>query len=989
MKTLKTGAKRKEYWRSLEELAETPELRKQVEEKFPSVLDQIGDAVSRRKFLGLMGASLALSGMAGCSRPLAKILPYSTMPEDLLPGVPQSYATVFPFRGVAEGILVTSHEGRPTKIEGNPDHPSSLGATHAFAQASILELYDPDRSSHPARAGERKSWSEFAVWMRGNLTERSGGTGVYFLVEPTASPALRDLRAEVAQTLPGSSWHTYEPINRDNVLEGSRLALGKPLRSQLQLDQADVIVSLESDFLATEPNSVRHAKDFANRRRVASEKDSMNRLYVVESNFSVTGSMADHRLRISHAEIAGFAGALAAALSRQPEINLSGTFAGNAPGHEAWIDAVAADLVKNRGRCCVLVGSSQPPEVHALGHLINQALGNIGPVMRYTQEPYPANQTASIRQLIRDMDAGKVETLFILGGNPVYDAPADFDFAGRLARVSSTIHLSGYEDETSAACTWQLPMTHYLEAWGDGEGWDGTRSVAQPLIAPMHEGKSELEVLALVQDRSSQDGHAMIREIYRGRWGNGSLGSKWNRALHDGLIAGTAYPEIPAVMNQDSVVNAWRRFNQPVAPTKNALEIVYRPDLSTWDGRFANNGWLQELPDNMTKLVWDNAAMMSPNTADQLGLKTHELVTLKSGNKELTIPVYVTPGLADFSLSLSLGYGRSHSGQVGTGTGFNAYALRRSPTMGAAPNVSLRKAGGTDKLVTTQEHHTMDGRPLVREAGLEEYRKEPNFVAEMVEVPPPAVLYTDLEYGYKDGPQWGMSIDLNTCIGCNACAIACQSENNVAIVGKDQVDRGREMSWIRIDRYYTGQTEEPEAVHQPIPCMHCENAPCESVCPVNATSHSKDGLNQMTYNRCIGTRYCNNNCPYKVRRFNYYAWRKDMTEIEKMAMNPDVTVRMRGVMEKCTYCVQRINRSRIDAKNAGRELADGDITTACQQVCPTNSIVFGDIRDLQSKVSQLKAQNRDYSLLEAVNTRPRTTYLAKIRNPNPELEHHS
>jgi molybdopterin-containing oxidoreductase family iron-sulfur binding subunit len=979
-------------WRGLDSWADTPAYRRAAETEFASDLKPITDPVSRRSFLGLMGAAMALGGLVGCRRPLAKILPYAKMPEDLLPGVPQTYATVFPFRGVGEGILVTSHEGRPTKIEGNPDHPGSLGATHVFAQATILELYDPDRSRTPASGGTPANWDGFTAWSGPHFDalRRNGGEGLAFLCEPTASPAVRALRGEAARTFPLARWAVYEPVNRDNAIQGSRIAFDRPLRTQLRLDQADVILSLDADFLFGEPNAVRHARDFARGRRITSERDAMNRLYVAESDFSITGATADHRLRIPHGGVASLAQGLAEALAGEgvslpPGLGRGrGTSLSGAGAH--WIRVVAKDLARHRGRAVVLVGSSQPAEMHALAHVLNRALGAVGTVVRYTEEPYPGGQTHSVAELARALDGGRVNTVVVLGGNPAYDAPADLDLAAKLDGVEHTVRLGGYEDETSACCAWHLPMTHFLEAWGDAEGWDGTRSIQQPLIAPLYEGKSELELWALLLGRTDRDDHARVRDLYATTWGTLALDTRWNRALHDGIVPGTAYPEIPAVPDAAAVARAWDALAFPAAPSAGAIEVVFRPDGSAWDGRFANNGWLQELPDAMTKMVWDNAALVSPATARELGAGTGDLVTVTVSGFRLTLPVWVAPGLPDFSVQLPLGYGRARAGRVGNGVGFNTYAVRTAAAMSAAAAAVVQRAGGTYALVSTQEHNVMEGRPLVREAALETYREEPDFATEMVEVPPLVTLYTNREYDHETGHQWGMAIDLTTCIGCNACAIACQSENNVATVGKDQVGRGREMHWIRIDRYYTGDLEEPEAVQQPLPCMQCENAPCETVCPVGATTHSEDGLNQMVYNRCIGTRYCNNNCPYKVRRFNYYNWRKDMTEVEKGAMNPDVTVRMRGIMEKCTYCVQRINRTRIRSKVEGREIRDGEIVTACQQVCPTESIVFGDIRDPESRVSRLKGQNRDYTMLTELNTKPRTSYLARIRNRNPELE---
>ncbi len=982
------------YWRSLEERADTPEFRAQLAREFPSALEAVNDPVSRRKFLGLMGAAVALSGLVGCRRPLARILPYSRMPEDLLPGVPQQYATVMPFRGVAEGVLVTSNEGRPTKIEGNPDHPSSLGATHVWAQAAILDLYDPDRSQAPREGDRQRSWSDFVEWARPKLDalRAKNGRGLRFLTASSPSPAFAALRDEVTAAYPEARWHVWEPVNRDAVLEGARIAFGRPLRTQLALDQADVILALDSDFLFAEPNSVRHAADFASRRRVASEHDTMNRLYAVESAYSVTGTMADHRLRVTHAKVAAVAAAVAAELASAHGISLGGF---TAPAGEALDDhaartvkALAADLARNRGRSAVLAGTGQPAEVHALVHVLNRALGNVGPVVRYTEEPEAPAQAASLAELAGAMDRGEVDTLFILGANPVYDAPADLDFAARLAKVPNSVHHGLFRDETGAATTWHLPGTHYLESWSDGRSWDGTLSVQQPLIAPLYEGKSDLELLAFLLDRPAREGHDILQEAYGKRWGAMGVDLRWRKALNDGVVAGTAFSEVPASPDGGAVGRAWASRKAAAGD----LEVVFRPDHCVWDGRWANNGWLQELPDNLTKLTWDNAALVSPATARELGVKTGDMVRITVDGRSVEMPVWEAPGHADRSLTLPLGYGRRASGRIGglaghePGPGFDVYPLRTVAAMHAAP-ARVEKTGGTYPLVSTQTHFNMEGRGLIREATLAEYAEHPHFVEEGHEEPEGNTsLYIDREYDFTKGHQWGMSIDLNTCIGCNACTVACQSENNVAIVGKDEVRRGREMHWIRVDRYYTGDDREPAAVHQPLPCMQCETAPCESVCPVQATSHSNEGLNQMTYNRCIGTRYCNNNCPYKVRRFNYFDWNDGITEVEKMEKNPDVTVRVRGVMEKCTYCVQRINRAKIDAKNAGRAVRDGEIRTACQQVCPTGSIVFGDVNDPGTRVTKLKEQNRDYVLLGDLDTRPRTSYLARLRNPNPELE---
>jgi len=980
----------REYWKSLEELADTPEFRAHVEKEFPSALEQLSDPVTRRSFLQLMGAAVALSGVVGCRRPLARILPYAKMPEDLVPGVPQYYATVMPFRGAAEGLLVESHTGRPTKIEGNPGHPASLGATHGITQASMLNLYDPDRSQFPTEQGRRRSWDEFATWALPLFREARGrgGRGLAFLSESTVSPSLAAMRDEARREFPEARWVEYDPVDRDNVVEGSRLAFGRPLRTQLSLDQADVILALDCDFLLTEPNSVRHARDFAKRRRVTSSKDEMNRLYAVESTFSVTGSMADHRLRLPYGQTAVLARALAGALARDSGLDLPAVGEGGDLGeeHRRWVQTVARDLARHRGRSVVLAGSSQPPEVHALVHQINEALGSVGPIVRYTEEPAGTGGLAALEDLASAMDRGEVETLVVLEGNPAYDAPADLDLGPRIAKVAHTMRLGLYGDETAELCTWSLPLAHYLEAWGDARAWDGTRSVQQPLIAPLYEGRSELEFLALILERPVQDGYELVRSQYRDLLGGAGFDTAWNRSLNDGLVAGSAFPEVTARPDAGAVTRALTRAEIAPPPGAGALEVVFRPDPWIWDGRFANNAWLQELPDQMSKVTWDNPAYLSPATAEELGVTTEDRVLLRVGERELSIPVWISPGLADHTIVLHLGYGRRRAGRVGTGVGFDTYTLRTSDAMAAARGATLASEGGRYPLVSTQDTFSIHGRPLFREADLEEYREHPDFVEEEHEVPPLVTMYTDREYDYSEGYQWGMAIDLNTCIGCNACAAACQSENNVVTVGKDQVSRGRVMHWLRIDRYYEGTPQEARAVHQPVPCMHCENATCENVCPVNATSHSSEGLNQMTYNRCIGTRYCNNNCPYKVRRFNFFNWHKHMTPVEEMLQNPNVTVRMRGVMEKCTYCVQRINRAKIDAKNEDREVRDGEIRTACQQVCPTESIVFGNVNDAGSEVSRWKGQDRNYAMLAELNTRPRTTYLAKVRNPNPELE---
>jgi len=978
-----------EHWRSLEQLHNEPEYRRWVGKEGGDPLPP--SSLSRRNFLGIMGAAFAMSGLVGCRRPLAKILPYTKMPEHLVPGVAQQYATAWDFRGAAQGFLVTAYEGRPTKIDGNPDHPMNRGAADVFAQGALITLYDPDRSQQVLDGDNASSWSAFADWARPHFQGLKGnGSGLRFLSGPASSPHLLALRAEAAAAFPGAVWHTYEPLHRDAVLAGARLAFGRPLRTQIDFGQADVILSLDSDFLVADAASVAQARGFAARRRVKEENDPMNRLYVVENGFTITGAMADHRLRLACTQIADFGAALAARLGRGgAATGLEGMREPGSLGPDAdrWLDAVAKDLLANQGRAVVVAGDRQPAELHALVHVINRALGAVGPVVRYTQEVVPENQTGSLAELAEALGAGSVDTLVVLGANPAYDAPFDLDLAARITRARNVVHLGLHRDETAHAARWHLPAAHFLEAWGDARAWDGTVSLQQPLIAPLYEGRSEAEVLGLLLTGEDVDGHAQLQDAYRKSWGMAGFETRWNRGLNDGVLPGTEFPEAPVTPDAGAVARAWSGRAVVSAPTRDALEIAFYADTKVFDGRFANSPWMQELPDPMTKLVWDNVALMSPRTARDLGVKSEDLVHVEADGRELTIPAFLLPGHADYSISIAVGYGRTHAGRVGDGVGVNAYTLRSSRSPAAVTGGSLAATGETYRLATTQNHDTMEGRPPFREADLDHYREHPEFAAEAEESPPLVNLYFDREYQLTEGYQWGLSVDLNTCTGCNACVTACQAENNIANVGKHEVIRGREMHWIRLDRYYVGSEDDPQAVQQPVPCQQCENAPCEAVCPVNATAHSNEGLNDMTYNRCIGTRYCSNNCPYKVRRFNFFDWNKHMTEVEKMAKNPNVTVRMRGVMEKCTYCVQRISRARIDAKLKGEPIADGAIRTACQETCPTDSIVFGNIGDPESRVSRTKAQNRNYQMLKFLNTKPRTSYLARIRNPNPELEH--
>ncbi len=979
------GMRGRQYWRSLEELAGTAEFQEFLRREFPRHAGELHDAMSRREFvsgaLKLMGASLALAGLSACGQqPEAadKLVPYVKAPEGIVPGKALFYATAARLRGFALGVLARSNEGRPTKIEGNPNHPASLGATDSFAQASLLTLYDPDRSQAVTNLGRPSTWDAFLAAITSQMaTQRDKqGAGLRLLTETVTSPTLAaQIQALLAQ-LPAAKWYQYEPAGRDNARAGARLAFGDDVNTVYHFDKADVILALDADFLYSFPGSVRYAREFADRRRVRQGRATMNRLYVVEPELTVTGSNADHRLPLRVGAIEAFARAVAQGLG----VNVEAAGDSLPPNaSDKWIPALVRDLQAHRGASLVLAGDGQPPAVHALAHMLNDALGNAGNTVVYTApiEAGPPDGNAALRELAADMAASKVELLVIVGGNPAYTAPADLDFAAQLTRVGTVAHLSLYEDETTALSHWHIPEAHDLEAWSDARAYDGTATIIQPLIAPLYNGRSAHELLAALLGQPSQSGH----DIVRGYWQGQGLADEaaWRKALHDGLIANSALPPKTVALK---IEDGGLKITGGTASS--SLEIVFRPDPTIWDGRFANNGWLQELPKPITTITWDNPTLISPATAERMGLTNEDLVELRYRGRTVRAPVWVMPGHADDTVTVHLGYGRTRAGQVGSGVGFNAYALRTSDAPWFDAGLEIRTTGERYALATTQNHHSMEGRDTVRTGTLAEFAQNPNFARthEGDNEPPPS-LYP--EHPYK-GNAWGMSIDTNVCIGCGACTIACQAENNIPVVGKDQVGRGREMHWIRVDSYYSGDLENPEVAHQPVPCMHCENAPCELVCPVGATVHSPEGLNGMVYNRCIGTRYCSNNCPYKVRRFNFYQYAKKDIPVIELMHNPEVTVRDRGVMEKCTYCVQRINSAKIEAEKQNRPVQDGEILTACQQVCPTQAITFGNINDPNSQVAKLKAEPLDYKLLGELNTRPRTTYMARLRNPNPEIE---
>ena len=925
-----------------------------------------------------MGASLALAGLAGCRRPKEKIVPYVKPPEEVIPGISQYYATSMPLGTSAYGVIVESHEGRPTKIEGNKKHPSTMGATNTLIQASILSLYDPDRSRHIIAEGMESSWDGFVSFWRGlyPALKKNKGKGLAVLSESFASPTLDRLRSDFIKNFPESTWVTYEPVSDENIITGIKQATSNELQPVYDYEKADVVLALDADFNLTESENISASRGFIKGRHLESEDDSMNRLYVMESGFSTTGAMADHRLAVSSAEIKSFVIALAKEVGvkgiENIEISLS-------EKTQKWLKPLADDLKKTQGKSLVVAGRRQPSDIHALVYAINTLLGNNGNTVKYYNNDYISySDKTALSGLVDKMNAGDVSTLIILGGNPGYDIPADLNFTGALSKVSNKIYLGSYNNETTDKTTWHIPQAHYLESWGDVRSVDGTLGVVQPLIEPLFDSHSTVEMLNLIVSGENASGYDVVRSTWSDIAGNNDFENTWRRILHDGVYEKQIIKTVNPKANIKSVVSKLNVINK-----NDRLEIVFQASPSVYDGRFANNGWLQELPDAVTKITWDNVAQVNPKTAKEYGLNKEDVIKLTLDNREIEIPVWIVPGVADNVILLELGFGRSGVGRVADNVGVNVYKLRTTQNYDFGYGAVLSKTGKTYKLSSTQDHGSMEARPIVREATLEEYRKHPEFAPEAVHHPPLASMWED--HKYDKGYQWGMAIDLTACTGCNACTVACQSENNIPIVGKEQVGNGREMHWIRVDRYYTGDTDNPEMVHQPVACQHCEMAPCEQVCPVAATVHDGEGLNTMVYNRCIGTRYCANNCPYKVRRFNFFNFTKDTPEIVKMAQNPDVTVRSRGVMEKCTYCVQRINRVKIEAKKENRDIRDGEIITACQQACPTGAIYFGNVNDPDSEVVKVKKRNRNYSLLGELNVRPRTSYLAKIRNPNPEL----
>jgi molybdopterin-containing oxidoreductase family iron-sulfur binding subunit len=1098
----------REFWQSLEELAETDEFEEILRSEFPRHASEWDEGTDRRTFLKLMGASLALAGVAGCSyQPPETIVPYVRQPDEIVPGKPLFYATAMPFPGGATPLLVRSNMGRPTKVEGNDLHPASQGAADLFAQASVLGLYDPDRSETIKNRGEVRTYTAFLGEISTLLVAQRAkqGAGLRFLTETVTSPALASQLRSILRALPAARWYQWEPAGGNNGSLGVKQMLGDFATPLYNFAAADRILSLDSNFLECGPGALRYARDFASRRRPSDgDAREISRLYAVETTPTNTGFFADNRLAVKPSEFEAIVRAIADGVG-------AGGGAGAALSGPAadFAREVAADLKAHAGASVVIAGDEQSPQIHALAHAMNAALGAVGKTVSYVEplEEQPVDQLNDLRALVGEIDSGAVEILVIVGGNPVYTTPVDLKLdEARMKKVATAVHLSLYEDETSELCQWHIPETHYLETWGDTRAFDGTVTIMQPLITPLYNGKSAYELLAAFTDNPDRRGYDLVRDYWMnegratltaaalleaqekrlaaplppivpaGRTGSAtgaavagggnsaagpnagatgvgaSSGSTsnptagagasttataspeferaWRRALNDGFVANSARKP-----RAGGATNAASAAATAPAPSGGGgrFEIVFRTDPCVYDGRFANNGWLQELPKPLTKLTWDNVAIISPATAERLGVGDtadgaveaaprrvnrlsmkggeiyNETLRLTLNGRQVVAPAFILPGQPDDVVTVHLGYGRRLSGKLGGNErdgvrGFDAYALRTTATLWSSTGLGVEVTADKYQLASTQIHFRMEGREIVRHGTFAEWQRDPELTPERErkkEPPQPAgenrepeggeSLYPQYDYSEHEdkglrGYKWGMSIDVSTCVGCNACIVACQAENNIPVVGKEQVARSREMHWLRVDSYFRGAVENPAGVYfMPVPCMHCENAPCEYVCPVHATVHSAEGLNDMVYNRCVGTRYCSNNCPYKVRRFNFLLFQDWDTPSLKMMRNPEVSVRSRGVMEKCTYCVQRIEYAKIEAEKEGRRVRDGEIKTACQATCPTESIVFGDLNDPDSRVSKLHAQKRRYDLLADLNTRPRTGYLASVRNPNETL----
>ena len=986
------------YWKSLKDISSEDDYNRFLKQSEHNV----DNGLSRRNFLSLIAASVALAGLEGCKKPVQKIIPYVEAEIGTIPGIPKYYASTLPFKNNALGVVIENHDERPVKVEGNEKHPTSLGKSNSFAQASTLEMYDPDRARGVKFKGKKVDWNEYLNFAKS--INDGNGKGLAVLMQESSSPTIKSIQEDFKKNLPNADWVVYESVNNENLYDGIELAFSKRLQPLYRLEKAQIIVSLGSDFLGVDDNNIYHTRKFAQNRNIVDENSTMNRLYVAESSISSTGSSADHRLNVPQHEMENLLAELAYELK---QLGLRIEAKKVKSSNNLWVKAAAKDLFDGRGESIIIGGSSLSKEFHQLIALINYNLK--APVDYY---PLNMSQVSSVKNfdsLCKDMKDGKINNLIILGANPVYDSPVDFDFEESLKKVKNSVHLTNIIDETSKLCSWNIAMNHYFECWGDAMTYDGHVSIVQPQIMPLFDSKSIIQVLSPIVHSKEQSAYDTVKNVWKSNIiKSGNFEREWDKVLHDGLYKKPILKKVnvrPASKISTAVLNNYSLDNDK-------FEIVFCPSSSVYDGRYANNGWLQEIPKPITSLTWDNAALISMKVAKKLNIKNGQMLEISVGDKSINIPAFITPGQNQKSITLELGYGRKFNGRIGNEVGFNVYPLRSSDSPSFILNGSIKVLNETYPLASTQDHHGLEDDKyaapgfddlanketqsripeLVKQSTLDYYKDNPDWVQKKVEQHKPDKkrswadhsMYNP-DWDYSKGPQWGMSIDLTSCTSCNACSIACQSENNIPVVGKQQVMNGREMHWIRIDNYFAGDPDNPEVSTQSVACVHCELAPCETVCPVAATTHSSDGVNQMTYNRCLGTRYCANNCPYKVRKFNFYNYTKDLPEVVQMAMNPDVSIRFRGVMEKCTYCYQRISSARITAENEGREIKDGDFQVACQQSCPADAIKFGDINDPNSEVSKAKRRNRDYALLAHLGTAPRTTYLAKIRNQNPML----
>jgi molybdopterin-containing oxidoreductase family iron-sulfur binding subunit len=1015
------GKSGKRYWKNLDELADTPAFQELMKEEFPrqASAGEWADSVSRRGFLKVMGASFALAGLAGCTKqPDEPIFPYVKQPEDLVLGKPMYFATAHPFPTGAVPVLVKSDAFRPIKLEGNPEHPMSKGKSDAFTQGSLLDLYDPDRSQHPRYRGELSDFGSFQEAFAKGVAATKTGEGVYFLSETVTSPTLAAQWKQVSAKYPQAKLVQYEPVNNDTGRAASKAAFGDYYDTQYKLEDADVILALDADFLGgiAFPGFLPMAAAYAERHRFDKDK-TMNRLYVVETTPTVTGFKAEHRLALKPSEIDAFAAALAGG---------SGAALTN-PETQKFLTAVLNDIQKTGGRFAVVAGPQSSLAAQSAALALNASSKAV--VYTETVAAIPTEQTADLKALVADMNAGKVQWLVMLGVNPLYNAPADLNFEDAFNKVPNSVHLGSHLDETGFYSTWHLPKAHYLESWTDARAYDGTISIVQPMIEPLYGGKSAHDVFQALLDPSVSAYDAVLANAKT--YIKGDFPSGWKKALHDGWVEGTAFTP--------KTLGAPKAASFAPAPVQ-GVEISFKPDPSLYDGRYANNGWLEELPKQVTNMSWDNAALMNMDLMGKLGIEENEAIELELNGRKIITPVLMSPGHPDNAVTVHLGLGRrAEAGRVGAGVGFNAYLLRTSAAPLSSGGLKVSKGKGTYDLCVTKVHniehrgtfaqqdlerklfdtqgtyslagHEAMERSIIRYATYAEAIKDPDYAHNGAsgtlvnkvgynpqgEAPehddsffPDAWRYDHKEpigapQHYELQNKWGMSIDLNSCVGCNACIVGCYAENNIAVVGREQVKIGRIMQWLRIDTYFEGDLHAPSAHFQPMLCQHCESAGCEQVCPVGATVHTPEGINTMVYNRCVGTRYCSNNCPYKVRRFNFLLYSDYDTESLKLQRNPDVSVRSRGVMEKCSYCIQRIEAVKIEADKSNRSIEDGEILTACQQACPTGAIVFGNLNDPNARVTKLKAEERDYQVLADLNYRPRTSYTAGVTNPNAEL----